>query len=84
MWVAQTLQVKRSGTVNKNKGKEVCIMKFKVLLVLCLLFASQITGQDPCTVPSGKPTCVCQTENGNIDLTDLASYGGYPAYVYKQ
>ena len=60
-----------------------CIMEFKLLLLVYLIFASQISGQDPCTVPSGKPTCVCQTDNGNIDLTTLASYNGNPAYVYN-
>ena len=58
-------------------------MKFKLLLFVYLIFVSQITGQDPCTVSSEKPTCVCQTDNGNIDLTALASYNGNPAYVYK-
>ena len=46
-------------------------------LLLLLVFLRLSSGQT-CTPPAGRPTCVCETDNGVIDLTSIANTNNKP------
>ena len=46
-------------------------MDSAVLLLVIASFYSSVHSQS-CTVPNGKPNCVCETALGTIDLTSVA------------
>lgn len=48
-------------------------MMLQLLLLLCCIYELHC---QVCTPPSGYPTCVCQTSQGLIDLTSIASQNG--------
>ena len=42
------------------------------------LLLLSVKAQDRCTPPSGKPNCVCETNDGVIDLTSMSYQDGNP------
>ena len=46
---------------------------FQLLLLLCSIYELHC---QICSPPPGYPTCVCQTSQGLIDLTSIASSNG--------
>ena len=52
------------------------MMPLVTLILLLLLLASICAGDGACSVPAGRPSCVCDTGvKGVIDLTSIAGDG---------
>ena len=55
---------------------------FLLSLLVWLHCCVCVMGQEPCTRrPSGARSCVCQTDEGIIDLTTVANSDGTPRFV---
>ena len=61
------------GCINK-----MVVPKAVLVFVATFLLIRSQSIDDPCDVPSGKSTCVCDTGDGLIDLTSMSYNDGDP------
>ena len=63
-----------------GRGWAAVMSSLSCCLVTFVLLLHRIHGQERCTPPKGRPSCVCETDKGLIDLTSIANTDGTPRY----